>query len=98
MINLAKQNEKTAESISSIRKKNPNASFSEFQELLNSELSPYRESLNENLTKQSQAFSQIEGKKLPKGSVWMISPDGVVGSVPVGQVNAAKEQKFVELK
>lgn len=98
MVNLAKQNVKTSESISSIRKKNPNATFSQFQEALSAEVSPYQQQLNDNLANQSAAFSQIEGKKLPKGSVWMISPDGKVGSVPIGQVEAAKEQKFTPLE
>jgi len=98
MINLAKQNLKTGESISSVRKKNPNASFAQFQEDLNAQIVPYQQQLQEGLAKQSAAFSQIEGKKLPKGSVWMVSPDGTVGSVPIGQVEAAKEQKFTPLE
>ncbi len=94
MINESLKNEKTSEVINDIRKTNPSISFPEFSEEISKRVTPYYSDLSDKLEQRSSYLSQTHGKKLAKDSVWVVSPDGVVGSIPKSKIREAKENNY----
>lgn len=100
MINQAETAVKKAEKIGDLRIKNPKLSAADFKGMVDEDVAKFAEENEKNMLERiskREASSKVVGKSPPPGTVWMVSPDGNVGSVPKDRIEEAKANGYGDI-